>query len=318
MFHFVIAPTLAHRLNNLAQTVLLLGGMAAIAWLVVGMIAGPETTFVIVAVMTGGLLFAPTLSRELLLRGYRARQLGARDWPEGFALLETLSARAGLPRCPELWYVPSQLPNAFAMGNPEDSVVCVSDGLFRLLSPREMAGVLAHEIAHIAHRDLWLMGLADTMSRAVSLASWLGQILLFANLPLIVARAVTLPWIAPLALAFSPTVMALLQLALSRRREFDADLGAVRLTGDPEGLASALAKLERRVGRFWEEMFLPGRRIPGPSLLRTHPPTEERIRKLRSLLGPRGGDLAIPPHREFGLEVPRPQAPRFHRSGFWY
>jgi heat shock protein HtpX len=318
MLQFAIATTLAHRLNNLAQTVLLLGGMAAIAWLVVGMIAGPETTFVIVAVMTGGLLFAPTLSRELLLRGYRARQLGASDWPEGFALLKTLSARAGLPRCPELWYVPSQLPNAFAMGNPEDSVVCVSDGPVRLLSPREMAGVLAHEVAHIAHRDVWLMGLADMMSRAVSLASWLGQILLVVNLPLIIAGAVTLPWTAPLALTLSPTVMALLQLALSRRREFDADPGAVRLTGDPEGLASALAKLERRVGRFWEEMFLPGRRIPEPSLLRTHPPTEERIKKLRSVLGSRGRDLALPPRADLGLEVRRPRAPRFHRFGFWY
>ena len=314
----VIVPTLAHRLNNLAQTLLLLGGMAAIAWLVVDMIAGPETTLLIVAVMTGGLSFAPTLSRELLLRGYRARQLSARDWPGGVALLEALSARAGLPRCPELWHVPSQIPNAFAMGNPEDSVICVSDGLFRLLSPREMAGVLAHEIAHIAHRDLWLMGLADSMSRVVSLASWLGQILLFVNLPLIVAGAVTLPWIAPLALALSPTAMALLQLALSRRREFDADLGAVRLTGDPEGLASALAKLEHRAGRFWEEMFLPGRRIPEPSLLRTHPPTDERIEKLRSLLGPWRNEPAIPPHGEFGLALPRAPAPRFHRSGFWF
>ncbi|MCX7643896.1 MAG: zinc metalloprotease HtpX [Rhodobacteraceae bacterium] len=312
------APTLAHRLNNLAQTVLILAGMAGIAWAVVGMFAGPQTTLVIVASVIGSLLFAPKVARGLLLRGYRARRLTPRDWPEGFALLETLAARAGLPRLPELWYVPSSLPNAFAMGRPEESAVCLTDGLLRLLHPRELAGVLAHEIAHIAHRDLWLMGVADAMSRLVSLASWFGQILLLVNLPLLVTGAVTIPWIVPLALIFSPTIMAILQLALSRRREFDADLGAARLTGDPEGLASALARLERRTGRFWEEMFLPGRRIPEPSLLRTHPPTEERIERLLAL---RRTEPPIPAVRVAArpdLALPPPAAPRFHRYGTWF
>lgn len=315
----ILAPSLAHRLNNLAQTALILGGMAAIAWAVVGMIAGPGTTLLVVGAAIAGLALAPSLSRELLLRGYRARRLRPADWPEGHALLEALAARAGLPRTPELWYVPSRLPNAFAMGRPAESAVCVSDGLLRLLTFREMAGVLAHEVAHIAHRDLWLMGLADAMSRMVSLASWVGQILLLVNLPLLLTGAATIPWLVPLALAFSPTVMALLQLALSRSREFDADLGAARLTGDPEGLASALAKLERRVGRLWEDMFLPGRRIPEPSLLRTHPPSEERIARLLALARARPAAAPLlaagrPPAPVF----PEPAPPRFHRSGLWF
>jgi heat shock protein HtpX len=313
-----MSPDLAHRLNNLAQTVLILGGMAAIAWVVVSMIAGPEATFLVVAAMVAGLGFAPALSRSVLLRAYRARPLGPRDWPDGVEMLAVLAARAGLPRVPELWYVPSQLPNAFAMGRPEESVVCVSDGLLRLLTPREMAGVLAHEVAHIANRDLWIMGIADAMSRAVSLASWFGQLLLLVNLPLLLGGAATIPWIVPLVLIFSPTVMALLQLALSRSREFDADLGAARLTGDPLGLASALARLERRVGRYWEDIFLPGRRIPEPSLLRTHPPSEERIARLMELARARPAEPAF--HRGAMPEprFPRPSAPRFHRSGLWF
>ena len=315
----MMTPNLAHRLTNLAQTVLILAGMAGIAWAVVGLVAGPDLTLILVASTLAGLMLAPSVSRGLLLRGYRARPLRPQDWPAGHALLRDLVARAGLPRAPELWYVPSQIPNAFAMGRPEDSVICVTDGLIRLLSPREMAGVLAHEIAHVANRDLWLMGLADAMSRAVSLASWLGQLLLLVNLPLLIAGVATIPWTLPLVLAFSPTIMALLQLALSRQREYDADRAAAELTGDPAGLASALAKLERRTGRFWEEMFLPGRRIPEPSLLRTHPPTEERIARLRALKQlPRH----VAPEDPLTLRLPpasaQPMSPRFHRSGLWF
>lgn len=314
----MIRPSPSHRLLNLSQTLLILGGMAAIAWVVLRMIAGPETTLLLTILALAGLALAPGLSRELLLRGYRARRLSPRDWPEGVAALHELAARAGLPRAPELWYVPSRVPNAFAIGRPEESAVCVTDGLLRLLTPREVAGVLAHEVAHIANRDLWLMGLADAMSRAVSAASWLGQLLLFVNLPLLLAGGATIPWVVPLLLVISPTIMALLQLSLSRRREYDADLGAVELTGDPDGLASALTKLERLTGRFWEEIFLPGRRIPEPSLLRTHPPTAHRVARLRSLI-PRHGMPGLPTIRPARLaDVPPPSMPRFRRSGLWY
>ena len=311
-------PDLAHRLTNLAQTLLILGGMAVIGWTVVRLVAGPEMTLVIVAVILAGLMLAPSVSRGLLLRGYHARPVSPRDWPEGHALLQGLASRARLPRAPELWYVPSQIPNAFAMGRPEDSVICVSDGLLRLLTRREMAGVLAHEIAHVAHRDLWLMGLADALSRAVSTASWLGQLLLLINLPLLAAGAAIIPWVLPLSLAFSPTIMALLQLALSRQREYDADRAAAELTGDPAGLASALAKLERRTGRFWEEMFLPGRRIPEPSLLRTHPPTGKRIDRLRALSQSSRNIGADPVSMDLPRVATRPMPPRFHRSGLWF
>lgn len=305
-----------HRLLNLAQSALLIGGMAILAWVIVSAIAGPEMTLAIVGGSVLGLLFLPALPKRVLLNAYGARPLGRHDFPEGVEMVERLARRAGLPAVPALYYVPSQMPNAFALGTPEDSAICVTDGLLRIMNRRELAGVLAHEVAHIVNRDLWIMGLADAMSRAVSVASWMGQMILLLNLPLIMVGAAHVPWIVPLVLIFSPTLMALLQLALSRTREYDADRGAVELTGDPEGLASALSKLERRLGRFWEEMFLPGRRIPEPSLLRTHPPTEERIRRLREMAVELAGrDRVDWPASPLSIDLARP--PRPPRFGPW-
>jgi len=304
--------TRRHQALNLLQSVLLLAGMAAIGWIVVSAIAGPELSVAIVVGALGGLLLAPGIPKHVLLRAYGAQRLSRRDFPEEVAVLAELARRAGLPRAPELYYIPSRLPNAFAMGRAEDSVICLSDGLLRLMDLRELAGVLAHEVAHVANRDLWIMGLADAMSRAVSLASWIGQLLLLLNLPLILVGVAHVPWQVPILLIVSPLIMALLQLALSRTREYAADRAGAQLAGDPEGLASALRKLERRAGQAWEEMFLPGRRIPEPSLLRTHPPTDERVRRLRAL-SPRRRPAAA----ESPVRVPRsaPVAPP--RFGPW-
>jgi heat shock protein HtpX len=157
------------------------------------------------------------------------------------------------------------------------------------------------------------------MSRVTSISSYVGQFIVIVNLPLILIGAAHVPWTVPLILVFSPTIMSLLQLALSRTREFQADLTAARLTGDPRGLASALVKLERSIGRFWEEILLPGRRIPNPSLLRTHPKMEERVRRLMDLVHEVSDD-------ELEGEVSRlpigyrvtSSSPRWHRTGVWY
>ena len=311
-----MTETRRHRLRNLAQSALLLAGMGGIVWLVTSWWAGPGWTLALVGATIAGLALAPSVPRRYLLSAYRARPLRPQEFPRGAALVKALAERAGLPRPPELWYVPSRLPNAFAIGSPRESVICVSDGLLRLMAPRELAGVLAHETAHIAHRDLWVMGLADGLTRLVSIAAWLGTFLIILYLPLMLTGAVGFPWHVPLVLIFAPTLMALLQRALSRNREFDADLGAVGLTGDPAGLASALAKLEARSGRMWEEILLPGRRIPEPSLLRTHPPSSERIARLRDLATREARPLpgTSPPR----LRAPIPAPPGFRRSGMWF
>ena len=312
------ATSARHRLLNLVQSALLLGLMAALAWVSVTVILGPGTGLLVALGMVAGLFLAPDLSRRMLLSAYRAQRLTGGEAPGLIAALAELARRAGLPRTPALYRVPSRLPNAFAMGSPEDSTICVTDGLLEILDGRELASVLAHEIGHIAHRDLWIMGLADVMSRLVSLASWMGQLLVLVNLPLVMAGMVHVPWSVVVLLIFAPTLMALIQLGLSRTREYDADRVAADLTGDPEGLIGALGKLERRVGRFWEDIFLPGRRIPEPSLLRTHPPVESRIARLRALAPSR--TLSVPPmagHAMPALTSPQAQ-PRFRSFGFYW
>lgn len=313
-------PSLRHRLLNLLHSALLLAGMGLIAWVCIDAFLGATASLWILGGLLVGLLIAPSVPKGFLLSAYGARRLTAREFPHGTELLRRLAREAGLTRAPELYYLPSAVPNAFALGGPGDSVIAVSDGLLRILDRREFAGVIAHELSHIAHRDLWIMGLADVMSRATALLSYAGQFVLLLNLPLLLIGAVSVPWIVPLALIFAPTLMSLLQLALSRTREFDADLGAATLTGDPMGLASALRKLERRAGRFWEEILLPGRRMPEPSLLRTHPPTEQRIARLRQLTpsrdrppGPSAREMRIP------VSVATiPDPPRLHWTGLWY
>lgn len=307
-----------HDIRNVLHAAILLSGMAAIAWAAAGALWGPDGGIVALLVVVASLAFAPATPKRLLLSAYRARPLTQREFPFGVAVLRELAARAGLPAAPQLWYVPSAVPNAFAVGSPRDSVVAVSDGLLRLLDARELAGVLAHEVSHVANRDLWLMALADVMARLVGVCVLIGQALVIVGLPLLLAGVVLVPWTTILVLLLAPTAMSLLQLALSRAREYDADLGAARLTGDPAGLASALLKLERRVGRLWEDILLPGRRIPEPSLLRTHPPTRERVRRLAALARDDARALgATEPVVLHGVP-PIAAPPRRRRSGLWF
>ncbi|MGO4837732.1 zinc metalloprotease HtpX, partial [Rhizobiaceae sp. 2RAB30] len=185
---------------------------------------------------------------------------------------------------PKLYVIPSRMMNAFAVGRRDDSAIAITDALARTLSTRELAGVLAHEMSHIANEDVRVMAFADMVSRFTSLMSAIGLFSLFLN---VVGFAggyeAQVPWQGVVVLLAAPTVSGLLQMALSRTREFDADLGAAILTGDPDGLAIALRKLERAQGRRWEGILLPGGRIPDPSILRSHPKTEDRIARLAAL-----------------------------------
>ncbi|HYI68904.1 MAG TPA: zinc metalloprotease HtpX [Skermanella sp.] len=274
-----------HRLNNRLHTVLLLGGMigllAACGWI----IAGPEGGLWALALGGVSLAFAPRMSPQMVLGLYGAVPVRPWDLPDVVRVLNELAERAGLPAPPQLYWIPSPTLNAFAMGRRGDAAIAVTDGMIRTLTLRELSGVLAHEVSHVRNGDLWLMGLADTVSRLTRMMSLFGQILLLFNLPLLLTGAVTIPWGLILLLVLAPTIGALLQLALSRTREYDADLGGALLTGDPMALAGALRKLERNGRGLWESLLMPGRRDPNPSLLRTHPPTEERIRRLAALSG---------------------------------
>ncbi|MEO5337955.1 MAG: zinc metalloprotease HtpX [Magnetospirillum sp. WYHS-4] len=306
-----------HKRRNLAQTALLMGGMlglfAVSAWLVAG------ADGVVWAVAGGVLVLAltPQVSPRLVLRLYGAQEIQPEALPEAYDILAVLAGRAELPARPRLYYLPSSVPTAFAVGDERQAAIAVTDGLLRRLTPRELAGVLAHEISHIRNRDLRLMNLADVMSRVTRAMSFAGLFLLIFVLPVWLARGEGVPWLLVLVLTFAPSLGSLLQLALSRAREFDADLDAAGLTGDPVGLASALEKLHSAEGGIWQRLLFPGRRSPDPSLLRTHPPTEERIRRLLDLAVP----AVVEPWPDFGLTlaVPRVVArPRLRITGVWY
>ncbi len=271
-----------HRLRNLVESALLIAAMALIVGLCAWALWGAESLLWGVIGAFFALLLTPAIAPGLILSLYGATPLSPEEMPDIHSVLEELSRRAKLPTVPSICYVPSRSVNAFAVGNREAAAIALTDGMLRTLNLRELTNVLAHEVGHIANNDLWIMGLADMMSRMMTVMSYLSFLLLTLNMPLVLTGQVVIPWLFILLLMFGPTIMSFLQLALSRSREFDADLSAAILTGDPRGLASALAKLERQ-GRLWENLFLPQQSIPDPSLLRTHPPTEERIRRLIDL-----------------------------------
>jgi heat shock protein HtpX len=309
-----------HKVRNVLHSILLLGGIIVLLALCGWALFGPEG---LVGMGLGAALafaFSPQISPHLVLRMYRARALRPRDLPEVMAMLRTLAERARLERAPRLYYVPSAMLNAFAVGGRDDAVIAVTDGMLRALTLRELVGVLAHEISHIRNRDLWLMGIADLAGRLTRLMAVFGFALVLVGLPLWLSGAGGVPLLLIPLLVFAPHISTLLQLALSRAREFEADLDAAGLTGDPGGLASALAKLERYQRSAWEQILLPGQRLPDPSILRTHPPTAERIARLQSL----SGAPSLPPLPAQGAARIATAWPAVHRSprarliGFWY
>jgi heat shock protein HtpX len=288
-----------HKIRNAAQAVLLLGGMvavlAALAWLLFGT-ASLVSMLVIGAIV---LLLRPNIPPQWVLSMYGARRLPQAVAPELHHYVRALAGRAKLPATPALYYVASPMANAFAVGRRDDAALAVTDGLLRLLRSRELAGVLAHEVSHVRADDLWIMNLSDTVGRLTHALAYSGLILLGLTLPLTAGGTFSPLWFAVILTAV-PTLVTLLQLALSRSREYDADLEAAALTGDPEGLASALEQLERSEGRIWERVMVPRRRAPDPLLLRTHPPTAERVRRLRELMPHDdrerlGDDRRVPP-----------------------
>ena len=316
----------AHKLGNAIQSLLLVGTLALLLGLLAWILGGPPFVMLALAGVAFLYLANPVASPRLVMSLYRGRLVTPREAPDLYELMADLALRAGLPRMPRLYYLPSRVMNAFATGSREDSSVAVSDGLLRGLTMRELAGVLAHEVSHIANGDLQVMAFADTVSRIAGVLSLAGQLLLLLSLPMMAVGGAGVPWVAILVLLLAPSLSALVQLALSRNREYDADLGAAELTGDPAGLALALDKLERVGGRFWEQILLPGRRVPEPSLLRTHPDTRERVDRLMELV-PRGTaarHAAPQVLREYPVGMPGaggwgvPMRPRRHLLGLWY
>jgi heat shock protein HtpX len=312
-----------HKMRNQLHSALLVGGLGLVtafsAWLIWSWMG------VLVAVLWIGALylFAPRLPPHIVMRMYRARPLDRAHGEQIRYVVDELARRAGLPAAPEVFVIPSLTLNAFATGTREKAVVGITEGLLRRLSLRELAGVLGHEISHVRNNDLAVMSLADVMTRFTQVLSYLAVFLAIFNLPAMLLGESDIPLSALLLLYLAPTIGSLLQLGLSRTREYDADLEGAELTGDPRGLASALDKLERYQGSFWEDLMfpVPSRRIPQPSLLRSHPPTEERVARLLALeareLGPPIEVVEEPFVSMVGVG-PASMRPRYRFPGVWY
>ena len=266
------------------------------------------------------LLLGPRINAERASKILGARPVSERQAPQLIAALRTLAHRSGLPQASHLWYLPIAAVNAFSVGSRADSAIIVTAGLLNTLNGRELAGVLAHEVSHVAGNDMHLMALADLATRMTGTMGRIGLLLALFYLPAYQLEAPTPSLLLIFVLILSPPASALVQLALSRTREFEADANAATLTGDPLGLASALARMSRLGGDTWERLFMPGRRAPELSVLRTHPSTKERVRRLTGLaearVSPPAMDLAdLTSGRLGGFPISR--RPRWRIGGWW-
>lgn len=214
------------------------------------------------------------LAGAVPLRYYEAPQL--------HEIVGALSTQAGLTSMPMLYLVRSRTPNAATIGRRDEPIIVVTEGLLGLLSVREITGVLAHEIAHIRNNDLQVFVFAEIMKQLTMALSRFVWFLLLIQLPFILFTGFVFPVRLILWLAAAPIFVFVLQLALLRTREFAADLGAVELTNDPEGLAAALYRVSNPV-RSAFGILLPVPQQAENTLFRTHPAVEARISRLLEL-----------------------------------
>ena len=227
-------------------------------------------------------------SDKLVLAHYRAQEVNARTAPRLYAIVKRLADRAKLPM-PKVYIIDSPVPNAFATGrNPEHAAVAVNTALADLLDEDELAGVLAHELSHVKHRDILISTVAASMAGAISTIAQWGMFLGGGRDENGESRN---PFATILVMILAPLAAALIQMAVSRSREYMADKSGGELCGDPNALADALLKIEafarRRVMPGATEatahMFIinPFSGVNMRQLFSTHPPTEERVRLLR-------------------------------------
>lgn len=274
------------RLRIALHTAVLVAALATVPALAGWLIAGAGGVLWMAGLALVAVTVAPRLSARLLTRRFGARPIAPYEAPGLYRMVETLARRAGLDHVPALYSLPVPVMQAMSVGSPDDATVVVTDGLLQDLDDRELAGVLAHEVAHIRNRDTSLMALAEVAHRLTRALSSFAILFAVLMAPLVLLGAVAISPLALLVLAVAPNVAFLLQLALSRTREFDADATAARLTGDPLALASALARLERRQRHPLARLLGLPTGDPTPLWLRTHPATEERIRRLAALAPP--------------------------------
>ncbi len=280
--------------TNYARTAVLLAAMTALVVLVADWLGGTTWAVGALVVMGGMNLASWYWSDKIVLAMHRARPLEADEAPHIHRAVHRLAQRAGVP-APRIYYVPDRAPNAFATGrNPRHAVVAVTHGLLEILDEEEAEGVIAHELAHVLNRDILIATVAATLAGAISLVARIaGFGMMFGG------RSSDddgpNPLTALLLIILAPLIALIIQMAVSRSREYGADSTGARLAGNPRGLARALEKLHlvgqrvpmRTADPATSHLYivspLAGRGVSLVNLLSTHPPVEERIRRLREM-----------------------------------
>ncbi|ACI99733.1 zinc metalloprotease HtpX [Rhodospirillum centenum] len=278
-------------MNGYFRTAILLAGLTGLFLAVGYMIGGQGGMMIALLIGLGTNLFAYWNSDKVVLRMYNARQVDERSAPQFYGMIRDLAARAGLPM-PKVYIIENPQPNAFATGrNPENAAVAATTGLLNQLTPEEVAGVMAHELAHVKNRDTLIMTITATLAGALSMLANFG--LFFGggdnrNNPLGAVGTILMVILAPMA-------AMLVQMAISRSREYEADRIGAEICGNPTWLANALEGIQRAAGRTVNvqaennpataHMFIinPLHARSVDSLFSTHPRTEERIRLLRAM-----------------------------------
>ncbi len=276
-------------LGNWFKTGLLMAAIMALFGMVGSVLGGGQGMLLALMFGFGVNLWAYWFSDTMVLKLYRAQEVDATSAPQLYNTVGELAARAGLPM-PKVYLIDEAQPNAFATGrNPEHAAVAATTGILQLLSARELRAVLAHELSHVRHRDM----LTSTITASIA-----GAISTLANFGMFFGGRTNdnrNPIVALVVLILAPIAAVLIQLAISRGREYEADRGGAELSGDPHALADALAKIDRYAKGLPLETAeahpatahmmiinpLSGGGLAG--LFRTHPPTEERIHRLLAM-----------------------------------
>ncbi|ALA23695.1 protease HtpX [Piscirickettsia salmonis] len=277
---------------NGVKTAVLLAALTALLLVIGSVLAGQVGLFIAIIFAVIMNFSAYWFSDQLVLKMYRAQEVGPYDAPELYQTVEELAHRGNMPM-PKVYLVPDQTPNAFATGrNPENAAVAATEGLIQMLSREELAGVMAHEMAHVRHRDTLIGTVSATLAGAIGAIANIALLFSFFR-----SSDEEGPGpIATLVMAIlAPVAASLIQMAVSRSREFAADRGGAELCGNPLWLASALEKLasanQRQPMRQADEhpatahMFIVNP-LSGREMMRwfsTHPPLEERIRRLQQM-----------------------------------
>jgi heat shock protein HtpX len=281
-------------MGNQLKTALLLGVLTALIIMFGSSVGGQNGMMIAFVFALGMNFFSYWFSDKIVLRMYKAQEVSEAESPELFAIVRRLTTAAGLPM-PKLYIIPEDSPNAFATGrNPEHAAVAVTQGILRLLSRDELEGVLAHELAHVKNRDILIGTVAAVLAGVITYIAHMAQwAAMFGGFSRDDDEDGGGSLIGTLILAIvAPIAALLIQMAISRSREYLADESGARFAGTPSGLAGALEKLEYASQRVplkanpaTENMFIvkPFTGSGIMNLFSTHPPIAERIQRLREL-----------------------------------